>query len=183
VDKGRICFSRKEHRVAFIRSKKVHGYEYYQVVRNYRDRDGKHQQEVLDHLGVHDSIEAAIAFRREKVASYLEQAKAVSRRVEDFKVNLQELYSDDLGGKIPRVEEAWDTYESLASEWGTPDTDWNSEAEQFSLDSERVDINLERAAQTIDYHELISQANQERALARHWQEKLNHLLNIQTTYF
>lgn len=170
--------------MAFIRSKKMRGYEYHQVVRNYRDEDGKHCQEVLDHLGVHDSIEAAIAFRRKKVASHLEQAKTLSKRVEDFEADLQELYSDDWGGEIPRVEVAWAMHEELLAELSYyPDVDPHLESRPFSFDFERLEINLERTANTIDYYELISHADQESALARHWQEKLNHLLNIQTTYF
>jgi hypothetical protein len=167
--------------VAFIRRKKMRGYEYHQVVRNYRDEDGKHRQEVLDHLGVHDSIEAALAFRREKIASHLEQAAAISTKVEGFRSNLQELYTDDLGGMIPSVDEAWDTYESVVFELD----DWNVDSyfEGGPFYYEKLEINLERAAQTIEYYELISQADQEKALARHWQTKLNHLLNIQRIYF
>jgi hypothetical protein len=169
--------------VAFIRPKKVNGYEYYQVVRSYRNRDGKPRQEVLDHLGVHDSIEATIAFRRTEVASHLEEAKALSSKAEDFKADLQELYSDDFGGIIPTLEDAWDTFESLTSEWGYPDPDYDSEAELFSLNYERAEINLERAEQTIYYYNLIFQANRERASASHWQEKVNRLLDIQAAYF
>jgi hypothetical protein len=169
--------------VAFIRRKKMRGYEYHQVVRNYRDEDGKHRQEVLDHLGVHDSIEAAIAFRRKKVASHLGYAKALTKRVEDYKAELQELYSDDLGGTIPTVEEARHTFESLESEGRYVYSDSDLRTGFLSLNSERVEINLERAAQTIEYYKLISHADQESTLARHWQEKLNNLLNIQTTYF
>ncbi len=61
--------SKEEHRVAFIRRKKVHGYEYYQAVRNYRDSNGKHHQEVLCHLGKHNSLDAAIAAERTAVKS------------------------------------------------------------------------------------------------------------------
>jgi hypothetical protein len=113
----------------------------------------------------------------------VERAKALSRRVEDYKAELQELYSDDLGGTIPTVEVARDTFESLGSEWSYRERDSNFEAGLPSLDFERLEINLERAAQTIEYYELISHADQESALASHWQEKVNRLLDIQAAYF
>jgi hypothetical protein len=183
VEKGRICSSREEQRVAFVRPKKVNGYEYYQVVRNYRDEDGKHQQEVLDHLGVHDSIEATIAFRRKKAESHLEQAKALSRRVEDFEADLQELYSDDRGGEIPSLEEALENYETWSHEQDSPDYVYYYGTGEFNLNVELLAISLGRAAKTIEYYELISHADQENASASHWQEKLNKLLDIQATYF
>ena len=161
----------------------MRGYEYHQVVRNYRDEDGKHCQEVLDHLGVHDSIEAAIAFRRKKIASHLEQAEALSKGVEDLEANLLELYSDDRGGEIPSLEEVRENYETLSHERDRPDYVHYYGTGEFNLSVELLAINLERAEQTLDYYELILQANQERALASHWQEKLNKLLNIQATYF
>ena len=170
----------EEHRVAFIRCKKVHGHAYHQVVRNYRDGDGKHRQEVLDHLGVHDTIEATLTYRRMKVASHREQAKALSRRVDSLRVDLRELYSDDLGGEIPSLEEAWGAYESSWAELYGPDVPYHGRG---MLYSELLEINLERADQTIDYYALISQGEQEKALARRWQEKIDHLLHIQTTYF
>ena len=166
--------------MAFIRRKKVNGYVYYQVVRNYRDRDGKHRQEVLDHLGVHDTIEATLTYRRMKVASHLEQAKALSRRVDSLRADLRELYSDDLRGEIPSLKEAWEAYESSWAELYDPGVPYS---EYGMFYSELLEINLERADQTIDYYGLIFQVDREKASARQWQEKLDYLLNIQTTYF
>ena len=167
--------------MAFIRCKKVHGHEYYQVVRNYRE-GGKHRQEVLDHLRAHHSVEAAIAFRKRKLTSHLERATALSKRAEDLEADLQELYSDDLGGKIPSEEEAWEKYDTL---WGKLSwTDHADSPHRFGhLYVEGLEIELDRAVRTLDYYELTSQADQERDLARRWQEKLNRLLNIQATYF
>jgi hypothetical protein len=167
--------------VAFIRHKKVHGYRYYQVVRNYRDRDGKHRQEVLDHLGVHDSIEAAIAFRKRKVIFHLEQAKALSKSADDLEVNLQELYSDDLNGEIPSLEEAWEDWDVAYDGLYLPDD--GLVPTPGSLLFELLEINLDRADKAIDYYELISRADEQIALARHWQEKLNQLRDIRATYF
>jgi len=64
--------------LAFIRHKKVHGHKYYQAVRNYRDKDGTHRQEVLCHLGVHSSLEAAIDAERKKAK--IHQELALSQR-------------------------------------------------------------------------------------------------------
>jgi hypothetical protein len=75
--------------LAFVRSKNVRGYTYYQLVRNDRV-GGKHRQEVLEHLGHHDSLEAAILAEDRKVASdlasyerliafYLNEAEVVRR--------------------------------------------------------------------------------------------------------
>jgi hypothetical protein len=56
--------------LAFVRPKRVRGYTYYQLVRNYRE-EGKHRQEVLAHLGHHDTLEAAILAEERKVADDL----------------------------------------------------------------------------------------------------------------
>ncbi len=45
--------------MAFVRSKKVDGHAYYQLVKNERVV-GKHKQRVLMHLGRHETVEAAI---------------------------------------------------------------------------------------------------------------------------
>lgn len=52
--------------MAFVRHKKVKGHKYYQLVRNYREQ-GKHCQEVLWHLGLHDSLEEAILAEKRKL--------------------------------------------------------------------------------------------------------------------
>jgi hypothetical protein len=65
-----ITLTKEKGRLAFVRSKKVRGHTYYQLVRNYRD-EGKHRQEVLAHLGHHDSLEAAILAEERKVADIL----------------------------------------------------------------------------------------------------------------
>jgi len=57
--------------MVFVRYKTVKGHRYYQLVRNYRE-DGNHRQEVLCHLGPHDSIDAAIEAERRRIAPELE---------------------------------------------------------------------------------------------------------------
>ena len=167
--------------MAFIRRKKVHCYEYCQVVRNYRDGEGKHRQEMLDHLGRYDTIEAAIAFRKGKATFHQEQARVLSKRADDLKEDLQELYSDDLGGEIPSEYEAWEAWNAAYDEWYYSDHDPYSDDGLFHF--ERLEIEMKRAKKTIDYHGLRFRADRESASARRWLEKLNHLLDIQATYF
>jgi hypothetical protein len=63
--------------IAFLRYKTVKGHRYYQLVRNYRE-DGVHRQEVLCHLGPHDSIDAAIAAERRRIAPRLEYYESLA---------------------------------------------------------------------------------------------------------
>ena len=176
-----MVISREVYGMAFIRRKKVHGYEYYQVVRNYRDRDGKHRQEMLDHLGPHDSIEATVDVRKRKVTLHLEQAKTLWKSVDDLKAELQELYSDNLGEDIPSFEEAWEDWDRAYRKLYLAD-DHRIPTPGSHL-FERLRIDLIRANKTIDYYKLVSRADEQRTLARRWQEKLSHLLDIQATYF
>ncbi len=54
--------------MAFIRTKSVKGHKYYQVVENYRDkeRNGKHRQRVIHHLGKHTSVKQKLQSLRSK---------------------------------------------------------------------------------------------------------------------
>jgi len=76
--------------MAFVRYKTVEGKRYYQVVSNYRER-GKHRQEVLCHLGVHDSLEKAIEHEKRQVAALRsdaarlrEQARRIKEYMQDY---------------------------------------------------------------------------------------------------
>jgi hypothetical protein len=64
---------KEEASLAFVRRKKVRDYTYYQLVRNYR-KEGKHRQEMLAHLGHHDSLEAAI-LAEERTAATMRELK------------------------------------------------------------------------------------------------------------
>jgi hypothetical protein len=52
--------------VVFVRKKRVHDNEYYQLVENYR-KDGHHRQRVVAHLGKHDTVQGAIDGLREQL--------------------------------------------------------------------------------------------------------------------
>lgn len=58
--------------MVFVRHKTVKGHRYYQIVRNFR-KDGVHRQEVVCHLGVHDSIDAAIEAEKLRIAGPLQR--------------------------------------------------------------------------------------------------------------
>jgi hypothetical protein len=64
--------------VAFIRTKSVKGHKYYQVVENYRDkeRNGKHRQRVIHHLGKYTSVEQKLRTLRTKEAGERRAATA-----------------------------------------------------------------------------------------------------------
>jgi hypothetical protein len=82
--------------VAFVRSKKVDGYTYYQLVKNERV-DGKHRQRVLMHLGRHRSVEAAIE-------EWTKHAR-ISRQLAAYtgRPDLGNTYADKLEEKASRL--------------------------------------------------------------------------------
>ncbi len=68
--------------MAFIRTKVVKGHKYYQLVENYRDkeRNGKHRQRVIHHLGKYVSVEQKLRTLRTKEAG--ERRTAAARQAE-----------------------------------------------------------------------------------------------------
>src|SRR5215203_3393767 len=81
--------------MVFVRRKKMHGKHYYQLVRNDRVA-GKHRQQVLCHLGVHDSIQAAIADTQRQVAHYEKEAASKEAEAHRKEAELKERYGDDV---------------------------------------------------------------------------------------
>src|SRR5829696_3983289 len=80
--------------MVFVRRKKMHGKHYYQLVRNDRVA-GKHRQKVLCHLGVHDSIEAAIADTQRQVDHYEKEAASKEEEAHRIEAELKKRYGDD----------------------------------------------------------------------------------------
>lgn len=84
--------------MAFVRRKNVRGYTYYQLVRNYRE-EGKHRQEMLAHLGHHESLEAAILAEDRKVAAdlayYERRISYWLDEAEDIRRSAQRMYQSD----------------------------------------------------------------------------------------
>ena len=108
----------------FVRTKRVDGKEYHQLVENVRE-NGKHVQRVVLHLGKHTSVEEALEAAREDLKT-LERSKLrtlatryakeatvtgkVLRHPDGYFINAIETYHD---GEIPSLEEAL----KLAGEW------------------------------------------------------------------
>jgi DNA-binding XRE family transcriptional regulator len=94
-------------------------------------------------------------------------------RANDLEVALRELYTE-YHGEIPSEEQVYADYEELYRDWHKADPYYdgfpNVEELQFELD---------RASKTKRYYVLIDQASEEARLAAHWQEKLEHFLDIQ----
>jgi hypothetical protein len=97
----------------FVRTKKVQGREYRQLVENYRE-DGRHRQRVMVHLGKHETAEEALRAAREqwealdtsKLHEQLQTARHEARGWErflydEYRLELLLLHDD----KIPTVEE------------------------------------------------------------------------------
>jgi hypothetical protein len=79
----------------FVRRKKVKGYIYYQLVRNYRE-DGKHRQQVLCHLGIYRTLEAAISTERAIAERHESNAAFYERQAQSTKNILKNFYSRKL---------------------------------------------------------------------------------------
>jgi hypothetical protein len=65
--------------MAYVRKKKIRGgngktYTYHQLVRGYRE-DGKVKQEVVAHLGRHETPEAALAYWQEQAQRWRQNAR------------------------------------------------------------------------------------------------------------
>jgi hypothetical protein len=167
--------------VAFIRRKKVHEYEYYQVVRNYRGRDGKHRQEVLCHLGVHSSLESAIAAAREKVKVHREEAAQHRRHANAIRATHQKHFGWESDvGEFPSKEEAelkleywWDRYYS-------PRTFYSGT--EF-MDIEEIQIQIEKYMRCLTYYGALQLASMSDARADTYQVKLDKLLRVQHECF
>jgi hypothetical protein len=80
--------------MVFVRRKKMGGKHYYQLVRNDRVA-GKHRQKVLCHLGVHDSIEAAIADTQRQMAHYEKEAASKEEEAHRKEAELKDFSGDE----------------------------------------------------------------------------------------
>ena len=171
--------------MAFIRRKRVHGHEYYQAVRNYRDRDGKHHQQMLCHLGAHDSLEAAIDAKRKKVKIHRGRAVLQRMRAKALRAKLLDLHGwEFVDREIPSEavaarqfnfwweerEEYFDSYYYIYS--GTE-----------SMDLEEFDIQIEKYSDCLNYHVANRLAAMADLRADTHQAVLDKLLQVQREYF
>jgi len=98
--------------MAFVRYKMVKGRKYYQLVRNYRE-NGKHRQQVLCHLGQHQSLDEAIDYEKDMVSRHLRFVAAHEKEATSTKAYIFESYGDPFTDKLPSLDEAyseWDTF-------------------------------------------------------------------------
>jgi hypothetical protein len=169
--------------VAFIRPKHVHGHTYYQVVRNYRDRDGRHRQQVLCHLGVHSSLEAAIDAERTKVKAHRRAAVLGLKEAEALRDEILDLHGwEFVDGKLPsREEAAREMWRCLVQ--GHAYFDPNNHYARRHIDIEEVDIEFEKYMSCTRYYIAMRHPNAEDRRADAHQEKLDKLNRVRREYF
>ncbi len=181
-----IWAAKEDDQLAFIRRKKVRGYEYYQAVRNYRDEDGKHRQEVLYHLGPHNSFSARRLWLLEKVNIYRGSANRWRKRAEALRYKLLDVHgSAFVDGMIPSEEECarehdwWEEqYDALLE-----DVYYHTYSETESMDAIEIETQIEKYRDCLKHHAATRLAEQADHRAEDHQAKLDKLLRIQRQYF
>ncbi len=173
--------------MVFVRRKKMGGKHYYQLVRNYRE-EGKHRQKVLCHLGIYDSIEAAIEGAKQKVALHrnlvaTKQAEAAHLREQQVSVYgrvVIEDYEND-GIEAVRNELAWMRWQNPyrgsayphANSWGGGgEAEWLIQKEKWEMKQQFLSLHVSR-------HDAWQQAERNKIYAAQWQKKLDDLLECQ----
>ena len=155
--------------MAFVRSKKVNGKEYFQVVRNYRE-GGKHKQEMIHHLGPHSTVEEAIEHSRHQLESYLrmaayfeEEAVITKEYLLDFygiqiEVDHQEFFHsgddlldtwDALGEEVRRV------YQKFLEEFGPLEgfVDYEQAKRAVELNKQQADFHRTKLQERLEIKE------------------------------
>jgi hypothetical protein len=175
--------TKEECGVAFIRHKEVHGHKYYQAVRNYRDIDGKHHQQVLCHLGVHSSLEATIDSERTKVkvhrgCAVLRRMRAKFLRAKLLDLHGWEFVDSELPSEAEAAEEFW-----LWWDVGEAYYDPNNHYGRRHIDIEEVDIQVEKYRSCFEYYAAMGRASWADLRADAHQEKLDKLNRVRREYF
>jgi DNA-binding XRE family transcriptional regulator len=171
--------------MVFVRRKKTGGKHYYQLVRNDRVA-GKHRQKVLCHLGVHDSIEAAIADTQRQVAHYEKEAASKEEEAHRKEAELKELYGDDveiLDARQVRLKLYWllrlHNPRYMIPHYTPPyfdEPDWDQMEEEWDMDMQEVGL-------SIDYHDAMRDAEWYRVRTTRTRDRLDKLLEGQRKYF
>ena len=170
--------------MAFVRRKKMHGKHYYQLVRNYRE-GGKHRQKVLCHLGVHDSIEAAIADAQQQVVHYEKGAASSLEKAHRIEAELKDRYGDE----YEIMDERQAHYKLDRLSWNDPrykiphytpyyfdEPDWDQIREDWDMEVQEVSIN-------IAYHDAMREAEGYRVRSTRSRDRLDKLLKCRRKYF
>jgi transcriptional regulator with XRE-family HTH domain len=170
--------------MAFVRRKKMGGKHYYQLVRNDRVA-GKHRQKVLCHLGVHDSIEAAIADTQRQVAHYEKGAASKEEEAHRKEAELKERYGDDaeiLNTRQVRLKLYWLRLHNPRyiiphyTPYYSDPPEWEQMEEEWEMDMEEVGL-------SVDYHDAMRDAEWYRVRATRTRDRLDKLLECQRKYF
>jgi DNA-binding XRE family transcriptional regulator len=161
----------------------MHGKHYYQLVRNYRE-GGKHRQKVLCHLGVHDSIEAAIADAQQQVVHFEKEAASRVEKAHRIEAELKDRYGDE----YEVMDEHQARYELTLLFRNDPryqiphytpyyydEPDWDQMREDWDMDMQEVGLN-------IAYYEAMRGAEGYRVRTTRARDRLNKLLECQRKY-
>lgn len=171
--------------MAFIRRKRVHGHEYYQAVRNYRDSNGKHRQEVLVHLGKHCSLDAAVTAERTAAKIERERAFLRSMRVGAISTNIDSSYPDRAKWLLVYCEEdltEWmDDLRNERSEYEWYLTSHGDK--EYELAIEELDMWLEFLDMCLEYCAAEDLAVEAMQRASRHEERLLELLHVKREYF
>jgi hypothetical protein len=153
-------------RAVFVRRKNVSGNTYYQLVRNYRE-DGKHRQQVLCHLGQHESLETAIATERTLAEDHELKATFWSDEAQFIKTLCFEKHAELLSGDLPSRRQVYARWRAV---WNTP---------QWTSLEDEVDFR----DQVYEYHRCREEAHREEKRAATHRTQLNKFLECQRKYF
>ena len=169
--------------MAFIRDKQVHGHKYYQAVRSYRDRDGKPRQQVLCHLGVHNSLEAAIDAERTKIkvhrrCAVLRRMKAKALRAKILDLHGWEFVDGELPSRDETLQGSWLWWEQWEAYF-----DPKNHYGRRHIDIEEVDIQFEKYSSCFHYYIAMGRASDADRSADAHQEKLDKLNRVRREYF
>jgi hypothetical protein len=166
--------------MAFVRRKKMHGKHYYQLVRNYRE-GGRHRQQVLCHLGIHDSVEGAIEGARRRAAHYRDaaadkykEADLVRRELQANGHAVEGIYN------IHSRREAREAVQELR--WVEPIRYYYRDEEEWERDKEEWDADMRVAQRRLDYQEALRDAEHNERRRSQQRERLNKLLECQQKY-
>jgi hypothetical protein len=152
----------------FIRYKTVKGRRYYQLVRNYREA-GVHRQQVICHLGPHESIDAAIEAEHQRIKVPLSWEAYRASYWRERAAGAQEEAA--LHGGV--LEEA-EANRSLAELWAAPG---------FSESDFWESPEWSRAEYSNVYHEARRQLASYEALMAARRTRLDKLLEARRMYF
>jgi hypothetical protein len=166
--------------MVFVRRKKMHGKHYYQLVRNYRE-GGRHRQQVLCHLGIYDSVEAAIVGAKQRTAHYRDAAAAKRKEAD--------LILRELQGHGHEVEEIYNIYSKAEAHealqelrWSEPHRYYYRDDEEWERGKEEWHADLRVVQLRLAHQDALSNAEHNEIRKSQQLARLNKLLECQRKY-